>query len=135
MAMTSQITITVEDSTVGQEAFPVKVVHFDGQFDERNVDEQAKTMYEFLETVQPGSTILFDFSNLRYMNSKSIGYLMDWHTRIQQHKSHLVVVAAQPNINDILSLVGITKLVPMCGNLDEVPALLARTPISDPSRN
>lgn len=126
ITMDTPLTITAEDTTVGPDATAVKVLHFDGQFNELNVDEQAKKLYDIIATLHEGSILLFDFSNLKYMNSRSIGYLMECNNRIEQLKSRLIIVAPRENIADILSLVGITKLVPLCVNLESVPAVLAQ---------
>ena len=41
------------------------------------------------------------------MNSKSIGYLTDWYTKLSE-KKEIVIANARANILDILQVVGLT---------------------------
>ena len=87
-----------------------KLVKFTGQLDETNIEEEAKKVYGVLESESPAN-LIFDFSGLTYLNSKSIGYIADWQQKISQNGGKLVVFGAQENIFDILDVVGLTNLI------------------------
>lgn len=115
----AQITITVEDVASSVPDKKIKLLKFAGQLDESNVDEKAKEIYSIIETVPQGLFLIFDFEKLEYMNSKSIGYLTDWYSKLSEKKGGILIAAAKPNITDILQVVGITQLVPCVGSVDE----------------
>lgn len=115
----AQIIITMEDlaSTVADKK--LKLVKFAGQLDESNVDEKAKEIYDVINSVPQGLYLIFDFEKLEYMNSKSIGYLTDWYTKLTEKKGGIVVANAKPNILDILQVVGLTQLISCAGTVEE----------------
>lgn len=114
----TQATITIEDIP-GTPDKSVKLVKFAGQLDESNVDEKAKTIYELIAKIPQNLFLIFDFENLEYMNSKSIGYLTDWYTKVTEKKGNIIIAKAKPNILDILQVVGLTQLIKCVSTLDE----------------
>lgn len=118
----AQVTINVEDLPGIHPDKTVKLVKFVGQLDESNVDEKSKIIYEIISKTPQSLYLIFDFEGLEYMNSKSIGYLTDWYTKLNEKKGNIVVIKARPNILDILQVVGLTQLVPCVATLDEAKA-------------
>ncbi len=122
----TQVNITIEDipsTTTGQVA---KIVKFQGQLDESNVDEKSKIIYELIEKNPQNLFLLFDLEGLEYMNSKSIGYLTDWYGKISEGKGKIVIAKAKNNILDILQVVGLTQLINAYPTLDEAKFALLR---------
>lgn len=115
----AQITITVEDIPATSPDKKIKLVHFAGQLDESNVDEKAKEIYDVIGSVPQGLFLIFDFEKLEYMNSKSIGYLTDWYSKLAEKKGGIVIASAKPNIMDIMQVVGISQLVKCVGSIEE----------------
>lgn len=115
----TQVQITTEDVAGAPEGKTVKIVHIVGQLDESNVDEKAKEIYKLLESVPQGLHIIFDFSGLEYMNSKSIGYMTDWYSKVSGTGGSVVIAAARENILDILQVVGLTQLINAYGSVEE----------------
>lgn len=115
----TQIQITPEDVAGAPAGRVVKILHFVGQLDESNVDEQAKSIYAIIESVPQGLHLILDFSGLEYMNSKSIGYLTDWYSKVSATGGRVVIAAARENILDILQVVGLTQLINAYGTIDE----------------
>ena len=115
----AQIIITMEDlvSTVPDKK--LKLIHFSGQLDESNVDDKAKEIYDVINGVPQGLYLVFDFDKLEYMNSKSIGYLTDWYTKLTEKRGGIVIANARPNILDILQVVGLTQLISCTGTVNE----------------
>ena len=96
----------------------VKVVNFVGQLDETNVDEEAKKIYKIIEEMQVPN-LLLDFSGLTYINSKAIGYLTDWYSRSAAKNGKIVIAKPQPNILDILKVVGITQIISINESMED----------------
>lgn len=115
----TQVQITIEDMTPAPAGKVVKIVHIVGQLDETNVDEEAKKIYALLEATPQGLHLVFDFAGLEYMNSKSIGYLTDWYSKVSGAAGSVVIAGARDNILDILQVVGLTQLINTYPTLEE----------------
>ena len=122
----TQVNIIIEDIPVTTQGQVAKLVKFQGQLDESNVDEKAKVIYQIIEQFPQNLLLLLDFSELEYMNSKSIGYLTDWYGKVSQGNGQIVVAMAKSNILDILQVVGLTQLVNCYPTLDEAKFALLR---------
>ena len=120
------INIIIEDIPVTTQGQAAKLVKFQGQLDESNVDEKAKTIYQLIEQFPQNLLLLLDFEALEYMNSKSIGYLTDWYGKVAQGGGQIVIAKAKNNILDILQVVGLTQLINCYPTLDEAKFALLR---------
>lgn len=120
------VQITIEDVSGAPSGKVVKLVRIVGQLDESNVDEQAKSIYQIIEATPQGLSLVFDVTGLEYMNSKSIGYLTDWYSKVSSSGGKVVLAAPRENILDILQVVGLTQLVNTYPSLDEAKAAATR---------
>lgn len=118
----AQITTTVEDLVSSNPDKKLKLVKFTGQLDESNVDEKSKEIYDLIALTPQALFLIFDFAGLEYMNSKSIGYLTDWYTKLNEKKGGIIIAAAKLNILDILQVVGLTQLINCVDTVDEAKA-------------
>lgn len=110
-----------------------KSISFKGQLDESNVDEQAKKVYQVLESAPAAFTLILNFAELEYMNSKAIGYLTDWYTRLSDKQGKIVIVQPRENILDILQVVGLTQLIQTYSTIDEARLALNQGAPSQPA--
>ncbi len=117
----AQVQITFQDLDFNGKK--IKIVLFAGQLDETNVDEEAKKIYAVIDAMAQPYLIL-DFGGLEYMNSKSIGYVTDWYSRIMGKNGKMVITSPKPNILDILKVVGITQIVSVHDSLDQAKQAL-----------
>lgn len=118
------IELTISDITLDGSDRVVKQVAFIGQLDESNVDDQAKKVYELLEEMPEKSALVFDYEGLEYMNSRSIGYLTDWYSKMMEKGGKLVIIKARDNIEDILKVVGLTQIIEFYISLEEAKLAL-----------
>jgi len=123
----AQIQITFQDDNVNGKA--VKIIGFAGQLDETNVDSEAKKIYQVIEEMAEPNIIL-DFTSLEYMNSKSIGYVTDWYSKIMAKNGKVVISSPAPNILDILKVVGITQIINIAENLEAAKAELSQVSVA-----
>lgn len=123
----TQATITVEDVQSTNPSEVIKIVHISGQLDESNVDERIQEIYKLVEATPKGLNLVFDMEHLEYMNSKSIGYLTDLYGKISEASGQVAIAKAQPNILDILQVVGLTQLIKTFGTVDEAKTYLGTT--------
>jgi len=120
----TDVNIIIEDLAVSGGDKVAKQVTFKGQLDETNVDEKSKIIYALIEQNPKNLNLLLDFEGLEYMNSKSIGYLTDWFSKISEGGGKIVIAKARPNIMDILEVVGLTQLINTFPTLDEAKLAL-----------
>lgn len=113
------VQITIEELANLPNGKKVEIVHIGGQLDETNVDEEAKKIYALIEANPQNLNLIFDFSGLEYMNSKSIGYLTDWYSKVTANGGKIVISEARENILDILQVVGLTQLINAYAGLEE----------------
>jgi anti-anti-sigma factor len=117
--MATPATITIEDVQSATPGMVVKIAKFTGQLDESNVDEKAQQIYKLIEENPANLNLIFDFEELEYMNSKSIGYLTDWYGKVYENGGKIVIAKTRPNILDILQVVGLTQLIKTYATIDE----------------
>jgi anti-anti-sigma factor len=111
--------LKIEDLTAPEPDMIAKTVRFIGQLDESNIDLNSKTIYDVIAQHPTKLYLLFDFSKLEYMNSKSIGYITDWYGKVSEGGGKIVIAAPPENILDILQAVGITELIKCYKYLEE----------------
>ncbi len=120
----AEVQITIQDEDANGK--PIKVIGFVGQLDETNVDEEAKKIYEVIDGSET-PYLLLDFSELAYMNSKSIGYVTDWYSRVAGKGGQVVIARPRANILDILKVVGITQIINIHDSLEEAKLALGNS--------
>jgi anti-anti-sigma factor len=62
-------------------------------------------------------TLVFDFSGLKFINSESIGYLMDIHNKLAKKDAELVLVGPDTHVKDVLKTIGIADVIPVYGTI------------------
>jgi anti-anti-sigma factor len=117
--MTTFVQMTMDDLTGLSQGRVGKILHVTGQLDESNVDEQAKGVYRLIEANPQNLYLILELTGLEYMNSKSIGYLTDWYSKVSASGGKVVIAGARENILDILQVVWLTQLISTYSTLDE----------------
>lgn len=87
------------------------IVEFHGEIDKSTIDIFKNTVTPLVEQ-NPSSRFIFDFTDLKFINSEGIGSLMAFHTRLVKREKKLILVGLQSNVRDVLDLIGLTKLIP-----------------------
>lgn len=96
----------------------VVVVHLAGDMDEESLDPIKEKVDPYLNDEQ-FSRIIFNFTQLKFINSKGIGYLVSVHTHLSKMQHELVLAAANETVMDVISLVGLTSIVRYFETLEE----------------
>ena len=105
--MTTQVTLTITPIEA-QPAF--RLISLKGQIDESNLPE-VKGHIDPLVDDGEIDAILFHFQDLEFINSRVIGYFLSLYSKMNELEKNLAIVEANPNIMEILSLVGLTTLI------------------------
>ncbi len=95
-----------------------RVATFEGQVDESNLD-YMKSIIDPLVADEAVRYVILDFAKLSFINSKVIGYLASLYSRLAEKGKKLVFAQAPEAITDIITLVGLTKIIPSCPTLQE----------------
>ncbi len=97
----------------------VALVVLTGSIDESNLEE-FKLVANPLMDDKSKSILALDVTSLEYINSKVVGYLASLYTLGQVTNTKIVIVGENPNIMDILSLVGLTTLIEQKKSINEL---------------
>lgn len=95
-----------------------RVIEFRGCLDE-NTSEIARVHLEALTQGADFKNLVFDLSNLGYINSKGIGFLVSVHAHTSKNQQKLVLVNPNEEVSDVLTLVGIDTIIDTFGTLEE----------------
>lgn len=94
-----------------KEASGITIFEFSGELDETNADKTFTSIYEEIGDFS-GKKILFHLGSLKYLNSKSIGYIADVFSNIEDNDGQMYISNCDEGVKDVLELVGITTIIP-----------------------
>ncbi len=89
----------------------VIIFEFTGELDETNADKTFTNIYEQIGDFSD-KNILFNLAGLKYLNSKSIGYIADVFSNIEDNDGKMYISNCDEGVKDVLELVGITTIIP-----------------------
>ncbi len=95
-----------------------QLVAFDGEFDKAGFSAIKNQLDKFFKDFA-AKTLVFDFANMTFINSESIGYLMEIHTHLAKKNQALVIVAPKANVKDVFEAIGIQQIVSVYKDLPE----------------
>ncbi len=113
MPTTLSFQIQESDSSVDY-----KIVVFDGDFDKAGFAEIKDTITEIVKEFNL-KFLIFDFTNLEYINSEGIGFLMEVHTHLVQRGRKLVIFGLNDHVKDVFQAIGIAEIVSIFGSLND----------------
>jgi len=100
------------------------VFSFQGQLDEVSSDSVFQKVEEYLAQNTEIQGFLFDFKELEYLNSKSLGFLIDFYRKIGERSGKMVITNSSDNVFDILDLVGVTRVIDTTKTIEEAKLAL-----------
>ena len=80
---------------------------------------------EYLWSLKRVGKIIFNFSGLKYLNSKSIGYIADVFSNVEDNDGQMYISNCDEVVKDVLELVGITTIVPTVESEAEAVSAMA----------
>lgn len=89
----------------------ILIFTFEGELDETNADNTFKDIYEQIGEFE-NKKIIFNMSWLKYLNSKSIGYIADVFSNIEDNEWEMYISNCDEGVKDVLELVWITTIIP-----------------------
>ncbi len=91
---------------------------FTGELDETNADKTFTSIYAEIWDFA-GKKIIFNLAGLKYLNSKSIWYIADVFSNIEDNKGKMYICNCDDGVKDVLELVGITTIIPTVATEEE----------------
>lgn len=86
-------------------------VKLSGEIDQSNITEKVSPVYDQIEVIPEGSTLILDFAELDYINSTFIGNLAAWYSALQAKKGELQLKNVNQPVREVLALVGLTSVL------------------------
>lgn len=105
---------------VVQENYAVVVLA--GELDETHLDWLNQSMEPVLSNPAIKKVIL-DCTQLLFINSKIVGFLVGLHTHLSKEGRNLIIANPQQAVMDVIQLVGLTAIIPVMTSVDEGIAL------------
>lgn len=93
-----------------------QIIKFVGEFDKAGhteIREQLNTSVKDFSL----KFLIFDFAELKFINSEGIGYLMEIHTHLFQRDRQLVIIGANEHVTDVFKAIGIAEIIPIYTDL------------------
>ncbi len=97
------------------------MVHLKGELDEVSVNPLKEAVDKELGN-EAVKKLIFDLTDLNFINSKGIGYLVSVHTHLTKDGRSMAMAAAKQPVMDVVSLVGLTTIIPYFETLEEALA-------------
>lgn len=89
----------------------ISLFDFVGELDETNADKTFTSIYELIGSFSK-KKIIFNLLGLKYLNSKSIGYIADVFSNLEDNNGKMCICNCDEGVKDVLELVGITTIIP-----------------------
>lgn len=89
----------------------ITIFDFTGELDETNADKTFTQVYEEIWDFSD-KKILFNLTGLKYLNSKSIWYIADVFSNLEDNDGRMHISNCDEGVKDVLELVGITTIIP-----------------------
>jgi len=96
----------------------VTIFNITGELDETNADKIFTGIYKEIGEFT-GKNILLNLSGLRYLNSKSIWYIADIFSNVEESDSKMYISNCDEGVKDVLELVWITTIIPTVDTEEE----------------
>lgn len=94
------------------------VVKFSGELDKAGLDVIKENLNMLTESIE-GKYLVLDFSDLNFINSEGIGFLMTMQYRLTKKDKELVVVGAAEHVFDVLMVIGLLNVIKHFDTLEE----------------
>ena len=98
--------------TVGTTADDHQIVKFKGEFDKAGHSDIKDALDSCVKAFD-GKNLVFDFADLKFINSEGIGYLMEIHSHLSKLGKSLVIVGANAHIKDVFQTIGLKDVIPV----------------------
>lgn len=93
-----------------------EVIEFHGELDQSNLSATESQIVDLLKNFSR-KFLVFDLSDLHFINSEGIGFFVSSSTKLARKNSKLLLTGVRHNVMDIFNLIGLPKLIPVLPNI------------------
>ena len=94
------------------------MVEFIGSLDSYFLGLKRKELYKLVSDLDKPN-LIFNFGKLDYINSESIGMLIEVSAGLVEKGKHLIIVSAKRNVWDVLKTVGLFQTIACYKTMEE----------------
>lgn len=103
-----------------REANWILIFEMKWELDETNADKTFASIYEWIGDFSGNKKVILDMWGLKYLNSKSIGYLAEMYEMIvENNDGWLYISNCEEEVRDILDMVGMIWYIPVVDSIEE----------------
>ncbi|MFA4890817.1 MAG: STAS domain-containing protein [Candidatus Gracilibacteria bacterium] len=109
-------TLTIKQGEANKEK-NYQIIRFIGEFDKAghmDIKDELDAVVKDFEF----KDLIFDFTDLKFINSESIGYLMEIHAHLVKREKKLILIKPDAHVKEVLKTIGIDEVIPMYPSLD-----------------
>ena len=92
-------------------------IDFNGDFDKAGYTEVRDQLNGAVKSFS-GTSLIFNFTNLKFINSEGIGYLMEVHTHLVRADKQLVIIGANSHVQDVFGTIGIKEIISLYPDME-----------------
>jgi len=96
----------------------VLIFEFSWELDETNADKTFTWIYNEVWSFED-KKIIFNLDNLKYLNSKSIWYIADIFSNLEENNGNMFICNCNEWVKDVLELVWITTIIPTVDTINQ----------------
>ncbi len=89
-----------------------------GELDETRLEEIQAQLAPLLAD-KSAQALILDCSQMSYLNSRVIGYIVSLHTHLSREGRRLILAHAQEAVMDVFQLVGLATIIPYFATVEE----------------
>lgn len=94
------------------------VLSFWGNLDSFGLSEKKDQINQIVEGFSK-EYLVFNFADLNFLNSESIGFLMHLNEKLIAEGKKLVIVQAKKNVLDVLEVIGLLETMPYFKKMED----------------
>lgn len=106
--------------------FDYEVIEFHGELDQSNLDTTEGQINDLLKNFTR-KNLIFDLSDLKFINSEGVGFIVAINLKLAKKKKNLIVCGPQQNVEDIFELIGLPKLLPILATIGDAIGFIKKT--------
>ncbi len=96
----------------------ILIFEFNWELDETNADKTFSAIYEQIGDFS-WVKLIFNLKWLKYLNSKSIWYIADIYSNVEENDWKMYISDCDEGVKDVLELVWITTIIPTVDTEEE----------------
>ena len=80
--------------------------------------DKIQEAYNRIKSEKHTETVIFDFTNSKYINSSGISIFIQMLQEYQEHNGRFIFTGLNEHMSKVLDIVGITEYITICDSID-----------------